>query len=329
MRKIKNFLIVLISIALIASFSSCGDKEKLSIKTEKDVYQINIGSTFTLPDAQVVNQHGDTISGYQITHTVKDPLGNQVNISDNTFDVTILGDYKIIFSASSEDGKKEIDAKEIIVRCIEGEEQEPLSDVTVSQSGIITFTQSEGETYSLYVDGVKEGSINSGDSIREYISSTPKSVGVKKDARSGYKESALSNTVSVSKRNKVEDLTVSGSVISFTYDSSYTYSLNISGMKIDTSSAVTENFDVKEYLNKGINVVYLTVDGYASDDTIILSSDDSNYIIITKHDKIKDCEISSEGEITFTAEKKRFQLPPHYARTFKSCGKYNKQYGYL
>jgi len=305
MKKIKIILSILFSAIMIIAFNACnGNSVKLSIKTEKDIYIVNIGMTFTIPVAKVVDEKGEIKSGYNIIYTVKDPSDNEVDASSGTFNVEIAGDYIIIFSVSSQDSEIEIDSKQIIVRCNENLlAQQALTDVAVSKEGKITFTQTAGVTYSLYIDGEKidDFPIESGTNIRDYVDNTPKLFGIKKDARDGYKESPLSNTVSV-KTNAETVLSISDTILDFDYDSSYTYSLYISGVKIDTSETVTDNFDIMEYLFKGINIAWITVDdGSESSGSVILNSK-SNNVYIINHDEIRNSKINSNGTISFTGE---------------------------
>ncbi len=123
MKKIINFLILIMVFCLSMTVIGCGEKDvKLKDFADKTV-TVNCGDYYTLPSATVFDEDENF---YRVTYSVKDKQGQAVSVSSNKFLVKNFGNGAYVVNCSAEVGEKTYTRK-ITLNVVDGAAPEFLS----------------------------------------------------------------------------------------------------------------------------------------------------------------------------------------------------------
>lgn len=287
-------------VLLLFCLIGCGDpnestkKDKISVPDAD--YTVVQGNVFTLPTATIEYADEENKPQYVINVSVTDKDGTAVNVQENRFVADVVGNYTAVYT----DAENKLESVTITIVCTANplKSQNAPRNLAVSKAGVLTFEADgvEGETYTLYVDGASKGAVESGDSIKEYLSETAVSVTVAVDAREGYAASAQSQAISVRCEKAIANLAFDkdGGTISFTYEGQGKVALYVSGERV---AEVQSGADVTSYLKDGTNDLSVVVE---TADANTVDSQYSNSVIVVRHPQITDFAIEN-GVIRFSS----------------------------
>ena len=118
------------------------------------------------------------------------------NTGDNILKYLVQGDNTVYVVAKKTGAIDSQPSDNFIIKMMN---HYPVSEISVDESGVITFAEAEGCTYTLYINGEKRGAIESGGSICSHLNAseqlTTVSVQVQVAADDTYQASTLSDAV--------------------------------------------------------------------------------------------------------------------------------------
>lgn len=272
----------------------CNEKKKeetYRLVAEQTFYTVSLNESFTIPEISLLKGE-EKVENWEASYLVKAPDGSE-SAAEGSFVLDQAGDWTLTVTVK---GKLKAEPFVIRILCQDLRTQAAPQDVAVDwQTGKITFSEEEGATYLLYVNGTEKGAVKSGDKIAAQLSAGKNEIWIVADARTGYLLSGPSNTVQIEKLAKIEDLALQGGKIVFTEQAGETYILFNAGENL---GKVQSGQDVSDQIAEGKTNIFTVVTS-ARDGK--LESDPSNAALVTYHNRIEDMNISSKGILSFGA----------------------------
>ena len=289
----KKFILgLLLLFATTVCFAGClkdidSDVEtyELTIEEISDCY---IGDVVNIPTIVVKDKEGNEVQ-LELTVKVTDPNGEQVASDNGSFTANVVGEYTIFASVEGGSGSWKFNCLSL--------KQSAVEDLAVSLSGELTFTEDEGNTYTLYRGDEKLGAITSGADVSEYIAEGINTFTVVTDEKPGYSASDRSNAATIERLAPVKDLEVNDDyILEFTEEQGVIYEFYIND---DEPITFNSGDEILSYLHLGENKIYViakkggAIDSAPSQEITVSAS---FYLPLV------DVEVNEQGIITFTSE---------------------------
>lgn len=281
----KKFFVSLLLLAGMMSLAACSKPKPDYEIAFGPMADCRYGDTVMLPDVIVTS--GNESAAAEYTITVTDPDGNVVAVTDDSFVASVVGEYTVSIAI---DGK----TKEIKFIC-NALQQAAVRDLSVSLSGELTFTEVQGNTYTLYRGEDELGGVKSGANIADKIVEGHNLFTVVTDAREGYLASERSNVADVEMLESVKDLTVDDDyVITFTEASGVIYEFTVN----DGEEAFFFNSgdNILNYLKLGDNTISVVAKKAGAIDSAV---SEKLAVRVGSYLPLDDVEVN-DGIVTFT-----------------------------
>lgn len=219
---VSTILLLVLALSTVFTFA-CTEPEKLLLKTEKTVIEVNFGDTVTLPKVEVYDGNDKIVTDKVPSVKVSDPSGETVEIADTSFKATKEGEYKAVYSL------KNAPDLTIVFKCSKKTLASILLGITEDYK--LKFNAEATVNYDLYRNGTKiEEDVYNGFSVLDSLTRDNDLNNVFKLVGSKENYASVSSnevTVRYDFETPAKNLELRNSILTFDCEEGKTYTLYV------------------------------------------------------------------------------------------------------